>query len=316
MKRMSLVVTGLLAATLLHLPSLIAQERVFRNETRSIEQISEHVYRWGSDNQYGAYILTDEGIIVIDGHYCASGTAQWLKSELDSRYDVPVRYVILSHDHQDHNCHTGIYSDTALGVGHANIIPHLVGENRNSIIPSITFEEEMDLRLGGVSLRLLYFGPTHSDNLIQIHVPEERVLIAVDSAKGRNLFPDFRDMDVNNQLKVMRTLANLEDVDVVLPGHGPVTTQDAFLDYYDYVLALKENILGHMRAGRTLQEIKTLTDASMREDYGDYNGIDLFLEHNIVTMWDFLYRYREPNARITQEEATLCIEDSRQCRVN
>jgi len=316
MKRMSLVMTGLLAVTLLHLPSLSAQERVFRSETRSIEQISEHVYRWGSDNQYGAYILTDEGIIVIDGHYCASGTAQWLKSELDSLYDVPVRYVILSHDHQDHNCHTGIYSDTALGVGHANIIPHLVGENRNSIIPSITFEEEMDLRLGGVSLRLLYFGPTHSDNLIQIHVPEERVLIAVDSAKGRNLFPDFRDMDVNNQLKVMRTLANLEDVDVVLPGHGPVTTQDAFLDYYDYVLALKENILGHMRAGRTLQEIKTLTDASMREDYGDYNGIDLFLEHNIVTMWDFLYRYREPNARITQEEATLCIEDSRQCRVN
>ena len=316
MKRMSLVVAGLLAATLLHIPSLSAQERVFRSETRSIEQISEHVYRWGSDNQYGAYILTDEGIIVVDGHYCASGTAQWLKSELDSRYDVPVRYVILSHDHQDHNCHTGIYSDTALGVGHANIVPHLVGENRNSIIPSITFEEEMDLRLGGVSLRLLYFGPTHSDNLIQIHVPEERVLIAVDSAKGRNLFPDFRDMDVNNQLKVMRTLATLEDVDVVLPGHGPVTTQDAFLDHYDYLLALRENILGHMRAGRTLQEIKTLTDASMREDYGDYNGIDLFLEHNIVTMWDFLYRYREPNARITQEEATLCIEDSRQCRVN
>jgi len=315
-RRMTLVLGGIFAATVFDLPSLDAQERVFRSETRSIEQISEHVYRWGSDNQYGAFILTDEGIIVVDGHYCGSGTTQWLKSELDNRYDVPVRYVILSHDHQDHNCHTGIFSDTAVGIGHVNIVPHLMGEHRNSIIPSITFEEEMDLRLGGVDLRLLYFGPTHSDNLIQIHIPEERVLIAVDSAKGRNLFPDFRDMDVNNQLKVMRILANLEDVDVVLPGHGPVTNQDAFLDYYDYLLALKENILGHMRDGRTLQEIKTLTDASMRESFGDYNGIDLFLEHNIVTMWDFLYRYREPNERITQEEATACIEDSRQCRVN
>jgi len=316
MKRTSVVAIWIFVTTLLGLSTSGAQERVFNAETRSIEQISEHVYRWGSDNQYGAYILTDEGIIVVDGHYCGSGTVQWLKGELESRYDVPVRYVILSHDHQDHNCYTGIYSDTAVGIGHVNIVPHIVEENRNSIIPSFTFEEEMDLRVGGVNLRLLYFGPTHSDNLIQIHIPDERVLIAIDSAKGRNLFPDFRDMDVNNQLKVMRTLANLEDVDVVLPGHGPVTTQDAFRDHYDYLFALKGNILGHMRDGRTLQEIKVLTDGAMREDFGDYSSIDAFLEHNIVTMWDYLYRYREPNVSIKQYEATLCIEDSRQCRTN
>ena len=174
----------------------------------------------------------------------------------------------------------------------------------------------MDLSLGGVDLRLLYFGPTHSDNLIQIHIPDERVLIAVDSAKGRNLFPDFRDMDVNNQLRVMRILANLEDVDVVLPGHGPVTDQNAFIDHYNYLYALKENVLGHMRDGRTLQEIKTLADASMREDFGDYAWIDEFLVHNIVTMWDYLYRYREPNISIKHHEATPCIEDSRQCRTS
>ncbi len=316
MRRTSQAAIWILAATLVNISTLNAQDRVFRAETRSIEQISEHVYRWGSDNQYGAYILTDEGIIVVDGHYCGSGTVQWLKDQLDERYDVPVRYVILSHDHQDHNCHTGIYADTALGIGHVNIVPHIVGENRNSIVPSFTFEEEMDLRLGGVHLRLLYFGPSHSDNLIQIHIPEERVLIAVDSAKGRNLFPDFRDMDVNNQLKVMRVLANLEDVDVVLPGHGPVTTQDAFLDHYTYLSALKENILGHMRDGKTLQEIKMLADASMKEDFGDYAFIDEFLVHNIVTMWDYLYRYREPNISIKHHEATPCIEDSRQCRTS
>ena len=33
-------------------------------EDRTITQVSEHVYRWGSDNQYGAFILTDDGIIV------------------------------------------------------------------------------------------------------------------------------------------------------------------------------------------------------------------------------------------------------------
>ncbi len=317
MKRMSFVAIWIVALAPFVVSTSSAQEpeRVFRGD-RTIDQISEHVYRWGSDGQFGAYVLTDEGIIVVDGHYCLSGTAEWLKEQLASRYDVPIRYVILSHDHQDHTCHSGEYSDTAITVAHKNIVPHLVDENRNSAIPDITFEENMVLQLGGVRLELLYFGPTHSDNLIQIHIPEERVLIAVDSAKGRNLFPDFRDMDVNNQLTVMRTLANLEDVDIVLPGHGPVTTQDAFLDYYEYLQALKETILGHMRDGRTLAEIEVLADASIRESFGDYNGIDLFLEHNIVSMWDYLYRYREPNVNIKHYEATECIRDSRQCRTN
>jgi len=292
-----------------------AQGRVWLGD-RTIEQISEHVYRWGSDGQFGAFVLTDEGIILVDGHYCESGTVQWLKNELATRYDVPVKYIVLSHDHQDHNCHTGLFTDTAVAVGHRNIVPHLVFEQRNSAIPQITFEDEMDLTLGGVLVKLLYFGPTHSDNLIQVHIPDDKVLIAVDSAKGRNLFPDFRDMDVNNQLKVMRILANLEDVDVVLPGHGPVTTQDAFLDHHRYLQALKDTVLQHMADGRTLQEIKTLTTATMLERFGDYNNIDRYLVPNIVTMWDYLYRYRESNSRITDIEALECIEDSRQCRTS
>ena len=54
--------------------------------------------------------------------------------------------------------------------------------------------------------------------------------------------------------------------------------------------------------------------ASFAGENRDYNGIDANLEHNIVTMWDYLYRYREPNINIKQYEATPCIEDARQCR--
>jgi glyoxylase-like metal-dependent hydrolase (beta-lactamase superfamily II) len=315
MKRASFVLSWTLTVLVFGTPNSSAQERVWAGD-RTINQISEHVFRWGSDGQYGAYILTNEGIILVDGHYCQSGTVEWLKDQLDRRYDVPVRYVVLSHDHQDHNCNTGLFSDTAVGVGHRNIVPHLTFEQRNSIIPAITFEDEMDLMLGGILVKLLYFGPTHSDNLIQVHIPQEGVLIAIDSAKGRNLFPDFRDMEVNNQLKVMRTLANLEDVSIVLPGHGPVTTQDAFLDHHRYLQTLKDTVLQHMADGRTLQEIKTLTEASMLEEFGDYNRIDAYLVPNIVTMWDYLYRYRESNSRITDIEAMECIEDSRQCRTS
>jgi glyoxylase-like metal-dependent hydrolase (beta-lactamase superfamily II) len=292
-----------------------AQDREWAHD-ESIEQISEHVYRFGSDNQYGAYIVTDEGIIVIDGHYCGSDTIAWLKSELEKRYDVPVKYTILSHDHASHMCGTELFNDTSIAIGSRFIRPHLVFEKRESAIPEILFDNELDLHLGGVYLKLMYLGPTHSDNLIQVHIPDEGVLIAIDAARGKKLFPDFRDMDVNNEIKVLKILANLPDVDIVLPGHGPIVDQDAFMTSRRYISVMKMTVLELMAEGISLQEIKVRVSAKFRDEFSDYAMMDQYLIPNIVSMYDYLFRYREPNISIKPDDAVRCIEDSTQCRTS
>lgn len=280
---------------------------------RSIEQVSPSVYRWGSDGQFGAYILTSEGIIVVDGHYCPSGTVEWLKEELARRYDVPVRFVVLSHDHQDHICHSEVFSDTAVTVGHRNIRPHIVRENRISAVPEVTFEDEMDLHLGGLKVTLLYVGPSHSDNLIHVHIPSEGVLISIDVARN-SLFPDLRDMDVNGMLRGLERLSRLDDVDIVLPGHGPMLlTQDNFERTHDFLETLRDRVLDEMIAGRPLPEIRRRV---RMDEFRDLGGLDANLDSNIVTMYDYLYRYREPNDRIEPVEAVSCIEDSSACRTS
>lgn len=287
-----------------------AQEREW-GVNREIVQVSESVYRWGSDNQYGAYIVGSEAIAVIDGHYCPSGTMQWLKEQIQARHDMPVKYIILSHDHPDHVCNSQVFADTAITIGHKNILSHIIRERRPSAVPQITFEESMELMLGGVTVNLLYFGPSHSDNLIQVHVPAEKVLIAVDLAKGKSLFPDYRDMDVHSALKVMRILGNLEDVDIVLPGHGEISDQQNFNDVRRFIRALHDEVLAYSVEGRTLSEIRDLVTM---DEFSDYGGYDRWLDQNIVTMWEYLYRYREPNQRITEDEAVACREDVNQCR--
>lgn len=293
-----------------------AQDRVWAND-QSIEQISEHVYRFGSDNQFGAYILTDEGIILVDGHYCGSGTMAWLKTELEKRYDVPVKYTILSHDHPDHSCGTELFTDTSTAIASRYLRPHMLFEQRVSAVPEITFESEMDLHLGGVYLKLMYLGPTHSDNLIQVHIPDEKVLIAIDSAKGKRMFPDYRDMEVNNQLRVLKTLASLPDVDIVLPGHGPITTQQAFLDSRRFIQSMKMSVLELMADGRPLEEIKVRVAAKIMDEFGgEYEPLDTYLESNIVSMYQYLYRYREPNISIKPNDAIACVEDATTCRTS
>jgi glyoxylase-like metal-dependent hydrolase (beta-lactamase superfamily II) len=297
--RLRMTLKVLIAFLFLGQPTLAQYVTEWDSEP-SIQQISEHVYRWGGGSNYpinALFIPTDEGIVLIDGPVspCDGARSNWIKEELEQRYDVPVRYVVLSHDHMSHICGTGAFTDTAVTIGHKNIRPHLLREGRVAAVPSITFEESLDIDVGGVKIVLYYFGPTHSDNLIVTHIPQDGVLFAPDLARPTNLLPlpDFRDLDVDNTIKVLGILSQLENVDVVVPGHfSPTTTQDYFVKFRAYLRAMRERVLGYMVEERPLEEILSLVTM---EDFDHYENLDQMLEKNVVTMYDYLYRYRESN---------------------
>ena len=77
-------------------------------------------------------------------------------------------------------------------------------------------------------------------------------------AKGKSLFPDFRDMDIHSALKVMKILGNLEDVEIVLPGHGKISDQQNFHDERRFIQALHDEVLAYSVEGRKLSEIRDL----------------------------------------------------------
>jgi glyoxylase-like metal-dependent hydrolase (beta-lactamase superfamily II) len=175
-----------------------------------------------------------------------------------------------------------------------NLKPHLVREKRKAIIPQIMFDESMEIELGGIKVVLLYLGPTHSDNLIQVHVPSEGVLFAPDFARGRSALPDYRDLDVHNALKALRTLAYLPDVKIVLEGHDKsTTTQDVgFLAFHKYLQAMRDRVLERMVAGKSLEEIhKEVTMADLQAEYKQPLPR---IKDQIDSMYDYLFRYREP----------------------
>ena len=283
------------------LVSVIALSHVANSQetdgvTPGLEQVSESVFRTihrpGAANSN--VIVTDEGLIVVDGTCRGAGDPTWLKQELGRLYDVPVKYVILSHDHEDHICDLHVFDDTAVTVSHALTRQHIVREGRNTSVPDIVFDEEMEIHLGGKKIILYYFGPTHSNNLIQVHFPEEGVLIAPDIARAeRSLaLPDFRDADIDNLIETLGVLGKLDDVKIVIPGHWGATNQESLLEYRDYVVALRDRVLEEMMAGATIEQI--LERVTM-DDFSDYGNIDIWLRSNLISMWDKMYRYREPN---------------------
>lgn len=84
-----------------------------------ITHLTADLYRFRQVRDFGLFAVTPEGIIVVDPMNTEMST--WLKAELDERFDLPVKYVIYSHHHNDHASGGEVFADTATYVGHENM---------------------------------------------------------------------------------------------------------------------------------------------------------------------------------------------------
>jgi glyoxylase-like metal-dependent hydrolase (beta-lactamase superfamily II) len=86
---------------------------------RGIVNITGQLYRAQNDNHYTVFLVTPEGIIMSDP--INRDFSRWLKSEIATRFKVPVRYVLYTHKDWDHASGGVVFADTAEFVGHANM---------------------------------------------------------------------------------------------------------------------------------------------------------------------------------------------------
>ena len=265
-------------------------------QAAELVQVTESVWRVRGDRPGAAVasvVVSPSGLMVIDSTCRSEGDAAWLKGELQRRFNQPVRYVVLSHDHEDHICNLDVFDDTAITIAHERTREHIVRENRNTSIPSITFDTRATVWLGDKEIQILHFGPSHSDNLVQVYVPSERVLIAPDfMQRGQGLFPDFRDMDIDGMLRTWNYVYRMLDIDVIINGHGEPSPREEILNNIRYVSALRERVLQEMVNGKSLPE---MMDTIQLPEFANWRGYDRLLRGNIATMWYYLYGRREPN---------------------
>ena len=93
------------------------------------------LYRYRSQRHFGMFLVTPEGIILVEP--TNSRAAAWLREQLDERFpELPVRYVIYSHAHNDHATGGEAFADTAIFIGHENMRKNLTRPAENaSLLP-------------------------------------------------------------------------------------------------------------------------------------------------------------------------------------
>ena len=251
-----------LAAALLSAGTLHAQDK------RAITHIVGDLYRFQNNFHYSVFLVTPDGVIVTDP--INAGAATWLEAEIAKRFNQPVKYLILSHDHRDHSSGGEVFAETATVVAHERAKATIINEHRPTAVPDITFSDRMTVELGGKRVELIYVGRNHSDNSIVMLFPHERTLFAVDFVSVKRLpYRDLSDSYYPDWIDSLRRVEQL-DFDILAPGHGAMGTKEDVAAHRRYHEDLYNSVVAAAREGQTLEQMKASITLEEYRDWGSY----------------------------------------------
>lgn len=244
---------------------------------RKITNIAGDLYRFQNNFHYSVFLVTPDGIIATDP--ITTEAARWLKAELARRFKQPVKYVIYSHHHADHVSGGDVFADTAIFIGHENLIAAAAEQDVAEVRPpDIVFSNTMNVTLGGKTVELHYVGKNHSDNMIVVRFPDEKTVFTVDFVSANRLpyrtLGDTYYPDLIESIKAVEAM----DFEIVAPGHGALGTRKDLENHRQYHEDLTSAVQAQINAGKTVEEAKASITLDRYQDWGSY---DAWLGENV-----------------------------------
>jgi glyoxylase-like metal-dependent hydrolase (beta-lactamase superfamily II) len=235
---------------------------------RSITEVAPNLYRFQNNFHVSVFLVTPGGVIATDPINAAAAT--WLEGEIKTRFNQEIKYVVLSHDHADHSSGGEVWADTATVISHANARPVIIGEKRPTAVPNITFEDSLNIELGGQTVELRYVGRNHSDNMIVMNFPAQRTLFVVDFIPmGGVAFRDFPDAYLPDWNESVRRVEAM-DFDILVPGHGRNGTKADVTAFAGYMDDLWIAVTAAVRAGKTVEQAQAEIKLPKYESWSQY----------------------------------------------
>ena len=254
---------------------------------RSIQQLAGNVYYFRNNNHYGVFAVTSDGVLLVDPINRDAG--EWLKEQIRQRFNQSVKIIIYSHDDGDHSGGAEAYADTVEEiVAHENAPAGILEDDRITVMPTRTFSGRLDLTLGETSVELIELGPGHTDNLIAVRFPAERILFVVDIFSGKRL--PFNGIgpayDVDTVVGTLRRVEKM-DFDILAPGHTGLSNIADLVAFRTFLENLRAQVLHHRKEGKNVEEMKTLITM---EAYKDWLNYEAWLPLSIEGMNAYLER--------------------------
>ena len=229
--RKLLIAAGVVVASALSLMAQApAQGRGGGQPVLPIQMVKPGLYVVPGGGSNSIVRVTSEGVILVDTKLPGEANYTALLQQIRTVTPLPVKTVIVTHHHADH---TG-NSDRFIAAG-AEVIGHAVLASSLDTYqfdpkpakPTVTYQADRTVRLGGVEVRVLHLGRAHTGGDSVVYFPDVKVVATSDAVTtgatgpladyaGGGSFVGFGPV-LDAMLKL--------DFDTAIPGAGPLLTK-------------------------------------------------------------------------------------------
>lgn len=133
-----------------------------------------------------------------------------------------------------------------------------LSEGQEIVLPTLTFNDQMTLYSGDITLHLYYLGEGHSDCDILIYVPQENLIVAGDAFIKSMLICSMKQdaFDMARYSKILNTVLNdSARIKYAVCGHGSFVSFSELLARRDYLNSLLKGIKQSYARGMDLKAI-------------------------------------------------------------
>jgi glyoxylase-like metal-dependent hydrolase (beta-lactamase superfamily II) len=251
-----------------------------------------YIFRYGGHQSM--FVVTKAGVIATDPIGERRPAAKAYIEEIQKITKAPIKYVIYSHSHFDHIAGGQPFKDLgATFVAHRNAKARIAAlKPADVVLPDEVVDTKKTITLGGTTLELVYVGRNHSDSMLVMRLPKEKIIFTVDWIPIKGI--QFRGMadtyvpDIEDGLKKVIAM----DWEKLIPGHpGPGGVQTGTKDDARSELAYLQDLSAAVK--KAVGEGKSYADAQKEiklPKYESWPNYGAFLPMNIERYYDYWNR--------------------------
>jgi len=250
------------------------------------------------------FVQTKQGFVVIDSGP-TYGYAKQAYDQMQKIQKLPVKYVINTHDHDDHWLGNSFYkSKGALLIGprtyeqnvvvgmetrmHRTLGSEIYGKTQIVNLDTIV-DDNLTLNVGAKTFKIKQLVPkAHTKGDLIVYLPDEKVLFAGDLVfNGR--VTSLRDGSLMGSIKALAKIDALHPK-VIIGGHGYKTDANATQALNAYLHEMKEEVLDALDNDISMDEI---TKKVTMSKYKDMKLYDVLHSRNVFEAYRELEMYDE-----------------------
>jgi cyclase len=231
----------------------------------------------------GGCIVGPDDWMAVDAFAAPPHTKAFLAAA-NKAIGKPCRRLVNTHHHADHttgNCFflpaeiiaSSFCRDAVIKGGISNLSGRpeswKVGAEELKLAPPVTTIDrgEMTYRYGDLEVRLIHTGPAHTWGDVLVYLPEHKILFGGDIAFFY-VAPASQSGWISKWIETIDQI-NQMDVDVIVPGHGPIGTKKELGLMREYLDMVRREARKGFDAGITAGKAAASIDMGKFEPWGD-----------------------------------------------